>query len=80
MLEGDPSDDLRDGGAGAQGRQQEGLAEHVGEVDVQIHLGFAGIDALLGSHGCGRRWGWEAARLMRRSGVPGGVGWGVGDF
>lgn len=60
MFEGDPSDDLRDGGAGApHGRQQERLAQHVCEVDVHIHLGFPRIDALLSSHG------WEVPRLMR---------------
>lgn len=71
MFEGDPPDDLRDAGAGAaQGRQQERLAEHVGEVDVHIHLGFAGIDALLGSHGCGRRR--RVPGLMRGRGGEGG--------
>uniref|UniRef100_A0A0A9EZJ4 Uncharacterized protein n=1 Tax=Arundo donax TaxID=35708 RepID=A0A0A9EZJ4_ARUDO len=65
MLERDPSNHLRECEARApEGRQQQRLAQHVGEVDLHVHLGFPSVDALLSSHGCGR----GEAHLMRARG------------
>uniref|UniRef100_A0A0A9CVI7 Uncharacterized protein n=1 Tax=Arundo donax TaxID=35708 RepID=A0A0A9CVI7_ARUDO len=68
MFERDPSNDLRECDTGApEGRQQQRLAQHMGEIDAHVHLGFPSVDALLSSHVCGR----GEAHLMRARGHGG---------